>query len=529
MAFTKKSYEEIRDQILSHITKGIVNEKHVYESSRSKYKLSYSPVRKIVKVEGLFNGDRHVFRGDLDYRLSEDMVEWLPGGDKPDDMSPFYVNYMVGKASEITDINPGSVIRTIVESISREIDYLYLQLNQVYLSGFIDTASGSALDLVVSILGVERKPAEPASGKVTFGRNSDPGEVNVTSEAHMFDGKMRYPLKNHPVKKIVKVEGNADGNLKVFQEDVDYILSDDNLVWLEKGVKPDPNTVFYIDYIAYERIEIPAGVKISTYARRPEDIKTYVTTESRFLKKVSTGKWEADVPVKALAPGRVGNVYAGAITVMPQPLVGVEYVINRQDILNGADEETDDELRHRAKKALEVAGKATLISLDSAVRGVEGVSSVRIEDMPEGVPGLVKIIVDGGDTETIKNVIEDVRAAGIKVEFLRPKPVYIDVSLTLVIYRGYDSSRIVSNVESKIRSYVSSLDIGDDVIYSRLVGAALAVKGVYDVNDLTVKAYHVGVEEAIISDRENISVSSDERAAIRMVNIVFKFLSRGGK
>ncbi|RLF10784.1 MAG: hypothetical protein DRJ62_04570, partial [Thermoprotei archaeon] len=160
MTYVSKTYDEIVEHILSQITKGVVNEKHVYEPHRSRYRLANTPVKRIVKVEGLLRGSRHVFRSDIDYRLVDDMIEWLPGGDRPDDMTAFYVNYVFNDQPAITDVNPGSVVRTIVEAISREIEFLYAQLSHVYSAGFIDTASGSALDLVVSILGVKRKPAE---------------------------------------------------------------------------------------------------------------------------------------------------------------------------------------------------------------------------------------------------------------------------------------------------------------------------------------------------------------------------------
>lgn len=528
MAFKRKDYEEIRDSILFQITRGIINEKHVFELYRTKYKLDITPVREIVKVEGLMNGVRHVFKRGVDYRLVDDMIEWLADGDKPDDKTPFYVNYIVNEPSGITDINPGSVVRTIVEAISREIDYLYAQLNQVYLAGFIDTASGSALDLVVSLLGVERKPAEPATGVVTFGRNTDPGEITVSSEAHLFNGRKRYELKSFPVKSIVKIEGTLNGSTNVFEQGKDYILTEDNVEWLDEGAKPDLNTVFYVDYVAYEQIKIPVGTRVSTYARRPEDAKVFITTGECVLRKTSDGRWEADVPVRALIPGKLGNVYAGAITVMPQPLVGVEYVINREDILNGVDEESDEELRLRAKHALEVAGKATLTSLEAAVRGVEGVSAVLVEDMPDDVPGLVRIIVDGGDADEIRRVIDDVRAAGVRVEFLRPKSVYIDVNLTLIVKNGFSEQDIERSVESKIRSYVSSLSIGEDVIFNRIIEATLSVEGVYDVRDVSVTAYYES-GEVIASERDNIVIDSDERATMRNVNILIKPLKRGGK
>jgi len=522
MVFAKKSYEEIRDSILEQITKGIVNEEHVYEPNRTKYKLANTPVKSIVKVEGVVDGATHTFNQGADYRLTEDMLEWMARGEKPDERTAFYVNYVFGASSNVTDINPGSVVRTIVEAVSREVEFLYEQLGQVYLAGFIDTAGGSALDLVVSILGVERKPAEHATGKATFGRSTDPGDAQVNRESHLYDGKTIYEMMNVPVKSIAKVEGVSKGNAYTFEQGVDYARVDRGIEWLAEGKKPDSNSMFHVDYVAYEQIRIPAETRVSTYSRRPEEVKDYVTTEERVLEKTDAGSWEANVPVRSMLAGRPGNVYAGAVNVMPQPPMGVEYVINREDILNGTDEESDAELRERAKRALEVAGKATLVSLEAGVRGIEGVDSILVEDMPDGVSGVVKIIVDGGDTEEIKRVIDDVRAAGIRVEFLRPKPVHIDVNLTVTIRRGATPSKVQRDVEADVRSYLSSLEIGDDVIYSRIVGAAVNVEGVHKVAEMTVKAYRTEGEEAIKSIEENVEITSEERAVARAVNVIIK-------
>ncbi len=224
----------------------------------------------------------------------------------------------------------------------------------------------------------------------------------------------------------------------------------------------------------------------------------------------------------AVAAGRPGNVYAGAVNVMPQPPMGVEYVINREDILNGTDEEPDEDLRERAKRALEVAGKATLVSLEAGVRGVEGVDSLLVEDMPDGVSGVVKIIVDGGDTEEIMKVINDVRAAGIRVEFLRPRPVHIDVNLTVALRKAAKPSKVQKDAEAEVRTYLSSLDIGEDVIYSRIIGAAVGVEAVHDVTEMTVTAHRKEGEEAIKSIEEKVEITSEERAIARAVNVLIK-------
>lgn len=524
MAFVRKNYKEIVEDVIAQITRGIVNEKHDYVLNKTKFKLGRTPVKEIIKVEGQLNGARHTFKKDVDYTLSGDMLEWIDGGEKPDDMTPFYVNYVFGSLNSdrmITDVNPGSVTRNIVEAISREIDYLYAQIEQVYLSGFIDTATGSALDLVVSILGIDRKPPQYATGKVTFGRETDPPEMPAEPEVHLFDGRVRYELKTVPVKSITQIKGILKGTQHIFEPDKDYTLEDNNVVWLADGQKPDPNSNFRVEYVAYQTITIPAGTIVSTFSRDPKNVRTFVTTVEGVLGRTKEGKWEAEVPVKATVAGRFGNVPPGAITVMPQPPIGIEYVINREDLSGGTEVEGDNELRERAKHALERIGKATLISIESAVRGVEGVRSLLVEDMPEGIPGIVRVIVQGGDTAELERVIEDTRAAGIRVELLRPRTVYLDINLTVTLIKGASASMVKTKVEEKIRNYVSSLKIGEDVLFNKVVSMALNVEGVYDVTDVTINVYRKEAE-VIVSERENIKISTDELAEPRTINVFIK-------
>jgi len=527
MAFKRKTYDEIRNGVISHITKGIVNERHTFNRGQTSYGLVDPSATKIVKIDGLSDGQEITFREDVDYRLNEGRVQWTPGGKKPDEDTAFEVNYSIGEERAITDANPGSVVRTIVEAMSREIDYMYAQLEQVYEAGFIDTATGSSLDLVASILGVTRKPAEPAMGAVTFGRNTPPPEIVIENEAHLESGKDIYELKVSPVKSILKAEGNSKGAYVEFRMGEDYVLDEGRVRWLPDGSRPDPNSTFSVDYTGYEKIQVPKGVRVSNYARRAEETRSYETMEDRTLEPLPNGKWEAQVRVKALDPGVSGNVFAGSLVVMPQPLMGIEYVINRGDILSGVDIEPDADLRDRAKHALEVAGKASLASLESAIKGVEGVSSVLIEDMPEGVSGVVKVIAQGGSDEEIRAVIDDTRAAGIKVEFSRPK--IVNVSVNITVTHGGDASpaRVRTLAEERIRTYISSLDIGDDVVYHRIVNSTLQVEGVYDVAELTVTATRAGAEP-VTSTRENIAITAEEMALPYEVNILLKERTRRG-
>lgn len=501
--FAKKEYEEIVDDIISQITKGIIREKHEFIEGGKKYKLLHVPVKEILKIEGMFKGNKKIFKKGVDYRQNEDFVEWLK--DTPDNLTSFFVSYIFNEPSGITDVNVGSVTRTLVEAISREISLLYEKLGQVYLSGFIDTADKSALDLVVAVLGIERMPPTYAAGVVTFGRTSEPKTFDIKGERNLYNGDDEYELKNTACE-ITKIEGTVNNNIQyVFKRD-EYVLTKNKVKFIKK---PDINTTFYVDYITYEHVKIPAGTRISTYSTNRENVRIFETTEEGVIEK-KDGQWLANVQVKAIEPGKYGNVYANTINVMPKPVPGVEYVINKEDIFNGLPAESDEKLRNRAKKSLEIAGKATLLSLKSAIESIEDVRCVVVEELPD-VPGIVRAIVSGGREDAIIKKIEETRAAGIKVEFIRTKIVYIDVFSKVKIENISPEDEIIRDIENSIVEYVYSLGIGENVLYNKVVSAILSVKGVVDVLNLTLN-----------DKKENIFINTDEDTEIRNREIKVK-------
>lgn len=491
------------------MTKGIVNERHDYVTNRIKYKLSNPDILEIVKVEGTVKNSPFLFKKDSDYHLSGNMIEWLGGEGKPDDHTPFFVSYRLNEPQFITDTNPGSVIRTIIESAALEIDFLYAQMNQIYNAGYIDTATGKSLDLVVSLLGLNRKKAGYATGEVTFGRKSEPMQVEIVREAHVYDGKKTFALKNQLVKSIKSVTGSVNGEQATFTQTKDFDLTENSIVWKEGGKVPDNGSVFNVDYTAYEQIIIPVDTRVSTYSRIPGNVKIFRTTRQTPLTRNPAGTWEVDVPVVAMSPAKEGNVFSGTVNVMPKPVTGIEFVINKSDIMNGTEEEKDPELRTRAKRALEMAGKATLTSLKSAVQSIEGVTGeVRVVDQPDGIPGIVEIIASGGNEKDILHVIDETRSAGIKVEFKRPRIIPLDIKLTILIVENMDQNEIRKGVDSSIRQYLETLNIDDDVILSRIVKSALGVQGVRDIRDVTIN-----------EKKENIEVRADEKGELRTLEI----------
>jgi uncharacterized phage protein gp47/JayE len=515
----RKPYRQIAKDILTQITGGESAETHKYIFGKHMYGLLDSRINEIIDVEGVSKGNLKSFIKGVDYRLTGKFIEWVAKGEHPDEDTIFTVKYTFSGSGGITDISPGSVVRTLVEAISREIEYLYAQMDRAYYSGFLDTATGKALDLVVSLLGVKRKPPQPSSGYVTFGRSTEPDTLSIKGEVHLYDGSSEYVLKKPLVKEILQVEGTLKGVSAVFEKDSDFDFINDKVRWLPGGNKPDNKTVFKVDYTIFQEIVIPKRTVVTTFSSRPEEVLSFFTTEEIILTPTDQGKWETEVSVICQVAGQWGNVLAGTVTIMPVPVQGVEYVINKGDITNGVDTESDSELRDRVKHALEFAGKATVSSLETAIRSVEGVRSLLVEDRPEEVTGIVKVIVDGGEKDEIERVIYETRAAGIKVEFMRPRIVYLDVSLTLTLPKVKSHASYVKEAEEMVRSYISSLKIGDNVLISKVIEAALSVRDVLDVTDVLVAAQR---EDMIIeSELENIRIANEERAEPRTINILY--------
>ena len=527
-SYTRKPYQEIVQDILDQITKGLTKEKLVFRARQLDYLLTSRP-REIISIEGITASRKHTFEKGQDYVFLEDrgVLTWK-GKVKPDEGTVFQVTYAFKEPSGLTDTSPGSVLRTIVESISKELDFVYEQMDGVYKSAFIDTAAGNALDHVAAIIGMERKPPTRAMGHVSFWRNSDPPDVSISNETILYDGREQYPLNEGPLKIITAARGIVKGIQFSFTKGIDFDMDKqkNSLLWLVGGAKPDTNTPFSVDYVVHERILLPRGMLVSTVASQQADVKLFETMHEAALQKSETGKWEADVQVRSLAAGQQGNVIAGTITLMPKPAIGVEHIINRSKLAGGTDLESDEALKSRAKQALELAGKATLGSLRAALESVEGIQSApRIKENPDGIIGLVKVVIDGGAEEDINRAIEDTRAAGIRVEFYRPKIVSLDFDLTVIpksqSMSPTQTELLKSLIAARIRDFVSALRIDEDLVYYQLLSAILGIEGVRDIKQMTIEIYKDGAKVST-SSKDNVIASEDENLSPRIINVAFQ-------
>jgi len=296
--------------------------------------------------------------------------------------------------------------------------------------------------------------------------------------------------------------------------DLDQLVA---LVGLERRTQlfASGEVVFSRSTPAPGEITIEEGTRIST-----SDVPgvTVVTTESR---TVRTGSLSATVPVRAELAGAAGVAAAGTLTVIHRPILGITGVTNPEPTSFGGESETDDALRRRARRALDLAGGGTTGAIVGALASVEGIrdQDVRVTEDHVSFPGVVKVTVavptlDEARTRRAVELLEAVRPAGVRIlHNLVPAPTATadpgpgggaddgppvpasDVSDPVFSPMGVvaavtprsatlsadEKAALVAEVEAVIRAFVDTRGVGETVVYNQLVTAVMVVEGVQDV------------------------------------------------
>lgn len=432
MSFRRRTYPEVLENLLTTITGGIASESQPFPppgATAPPYTvaLQQPPAADVVSIWGSRDGKPHEFRKGTDYVLSEDgRTITLPekGAELPDPGTLVYVNYVPAAVQpELTDVQVGSVLRTLAETTALELGRVYALLETVYQSAFVDTATGDALDNVVALLGIERTRGGRPAGDVEFARD--------------------------------------DG---------------------ESG-----------------ELTIPAGTRVATADGKVQ----YATTETVSM---SSGQSSIRVSARDLEPN--DPLAAGQLTLLPVPLTGIASVTNPAPTAIATQDETDAELRTRAKNFLHGSERATLGALEQAVRGV-GITA-DIDEATE--PGHIAITphVDSLPPDLLqrlKDSIELVRPAGVVVTVGTPQaPRRVDLEVLLTTAKSMlaqDLRAAQRAVRSAIADYFERLPAKDPASVNQLVGLALGISGVEDITLLSATWRDNGGAPADVLDLAN--------------------------
>jgi uncharacterized phage protein gp47/JayE len=353
------------------------------------------------------------------------------------------------------DLTPSSPLYEILATAAYREAVLWQVLEDAYYAGYIDFATGQSLNDVVALIGFTRIPAAKATGTVTFSR-STPASQDIT---------------------------------------------------------------------------IPAGTRVAT----SDESVVFKTTDAITLQ---TGNTSVDASIEADQPGSSGNVAANTITKIIDPISGIESVNNSVATSEGRETETDEELRTRVKTTIQSLGKATLDAIIAKVRNVDGVKTASILENDTindntGTGGLppksFRVFVWGGPDANVAQAIFDTKPAGIQpygdvsstaydqdsnpytIYFSRPTAVdiYVDVSIT-----SDGGSIDAQTVKDAVKTYITNLEIGDDVIHAKVLAAIMNIQGVVDaIVKIDTTSPPAGTSNIAIADNE-IAQTDDTKITV---------------
>lgn len=249
------------------------------------------------------------------------------------------------------------------------------------------------------------------------------------------------------------------------------------------------------------RVVIPAGAKI-VIDRAGRDRVTYAVLDSDELR---AGEASLVVALRALPniddPEAELDInaddVAGGVASFVAPIAGIGGLgIEGPSVTLGTNE-TDDQLRDRARIAIASAGGGTEKALEQALLEVDGVEGVRLRDAGDPVegavlqPGEIEVILDGNQAE-ISNNIADIeqaitRAKGPGIVARLGRTQSIALSGKLVVQPASPTLSpaqllaLVQDCEAVVRDTVTALDIGVGLTWNRMLADLMAVENLGDV------------------------------------------------
>lgn len=238
---------------------------------------------------------------------------------------------------------------------------------------------------------------------------------------------------------------------------------------------------------------VPLGTQVRT------DDGEYFTT----LTDVILTLGRANVGVRAVEGGTVGNVRAGDVNTLIGDLVGVVSVTNEADFSGGVNEESDAALLERTyDKVRKPATSGNVYHYEQWAKEVSGVGDAKAFPVWNG-PGTVKVVLLSDDKRTpapqiiadATQYIESVRPIGPTVTVVGVSELPINVSATLTLAEGATLEDAQADFEQAFSAYLESLAFADNLVrYTQIAALLLGVPRIIDYANLTVNGGTANVQ-----------------------------------
>jgi hypothetical protein len=287
---------------------------------------------------------------------------------------------------------------------------------------------------------------------------------------------------------------------------------------------------FFRDPAVEGNIAIAPGTELAT--DKAEAL--FETTEPRTLQR---GQDRIDVPIRAgiKFAGEKGKVEAGKINTLSQLVAGIARVTNFEATILAAEDESDEELRLRAKAVLRGLGKATIAALIRVVienrAKLEEISDPNTPGAKQTDPGKVTMLVDieAPRFPGLAAAIHDTRAAGVQAT-IAARFVFVKFKIVAKITPGISADgkiKIAEEMIASLQQYIDGLGAGKPAPGKDLLKAIKKVKDVIDAKIVDVRPSRADIgkpgldplTEALVSEIANVNTTDTEalRGAISEV------------
>ena len=362
----------------------------------------------------------------------------------------------------LTDVNPGSVLDVLTQSMAQEDFNQYVQMSQIVRLVDLESTTGEDLANRAFEYGLTRNPAISATGQVNIIRNNytkisttfvssgvlAPSEGDGTAldkpllinDASMFlkPGTLEVkgtqavtPMlvigRGTDVEEIVELAFDAPGSVVGTGNSVQPNTGDVNTatfyrVYLRAG-KPLLFNHSFTDEIVFvppvpengsSNVQIAAGTIVAAPATGTSDAINFEVTAATTL--FSGEQTLSNVDVRAIEVGANGNVGVGQISTIDLEGLGVT---NVSAFSTGSDIELDDSLRDRIRSSIQSLSRGTRQAILNAIVGVvDPESSKRVVSanviLPQSLSEAVKVFIDDGTgfeptflPQAFETVVED--------------------------------------------------------------------------------------------------------------------------
>lgn len=208
------------------------------------------------------------------------------------------------------------------------------------------------------------------------------------------------------------------------------------------------------------------------------------------------------------------NLEEGTELEFVENIKGVTSIKVKEDFINGADVETDDELRDRFRVFINnPRTSGNIYHYQEWALECEGIGKAKVYPLWNG-NGTVKVMVTGNNNrpvgqdllEQCKAYIETQRPIGATVTVTTPTILNIDVTVKFNLNPNYTLAEVTQEIKMLLKDYIESCE--KEIVFTKIFGYVANLGGVDDITEFKLN-----------NAMANISVAEDKIPVVNNVKV----------